>query len=645
MAPPRRRRFLDQCDDLEAKRAEEAKVIDQYSQLPLDDSPELAEATAERRAALMNEWNDYFGLVLQEDPESIWIDLCMDLDCAKDRCRAFLRRFVVDSVHTVPALGPEEQERKQAVTSANTLLNVWRCLIAKADDTVLREKRKRDPTNKNKWRLKFMDHANRRGNGPVFEVSKWIFGAGATELGLCTTLGVEKIEATKEDLIIIAHTVWERPEAVPCAPKVRLAFLAMLLLAGIGGFRPKTLVHFPFRQIEVAVVRDPRDRSKTKLAVTFRVKIIKKRRSSRGTHAEWIKFTVFFVPVPSICLASLVTALAIKADAFEPSVDSVHTLLARPNLEGVDYLPLKWKDEMLDARILPLDYRTYQNLWHRACIAAGLRNDPRLYVLRVGAGMDLDGVLADVLRNYVMSNTSNVFQKSYQAEHIRVNLLRVRFQDMYPDKAMWDPQLEVAMRTMSLKRDPNAPVAPSEEDLQQLHQRKDVSELRGRIESMKAANKDRRTWNSVFMKHKNLLQYLSRLVVKKKRQEYFDRVDRLRALGRSTTEGTASAPVSQVTSARLCHGGEALNEVVRYIRSDSRSNGETKEANYGDQEQWLRLLYAYLTNLPVVAKREEDSDDDMITVLPPGRPQDHPHNPLQKNTRPQRVVPGSISMS
>jgi hypothetical protein len=103
---------------------------------------------------------------------------------------------------------------------------------------------------------------------------------------------------------------------------------------------------------------------------------------------------VIFVPVPSICLASLVTSLAIKADAFEPSIDSVDTLLRRPTLENVDYLPLEWKKEILETSIIPLDYRTYRHLWHLACLAAGLRQDPRLYTLRVGVGMDLDGKVA-----------------------------------------------------------------------------------------------------------------------------------------------------------------------------------------------------------------------------------------------------------
>ena len=71
------------------------------------------------------------------DPDSIWLDLCLNRDLAKGRSRAFLRRFVKDSVKRVPTLRPEEYELKRTLNSANTLLNVWRSLIAQADATVL----------------------------------------------------------------------------------------------------------------------------------------------------------------------------------------------------------------------------------------------------------------------------------------------------------------------------------------------------------------------------------------------------------------------------------------------------------------------------------------------------------------------------
>jgi hypothetical protein len=54
MPPSRRRRFLER-GDLEEKREEETKVIAQYGLQPLDDRPDLAPLTAERREALMRE--------------------------------------------------------------------------------------------------------------------------------------------------------------------------------------------------------------------------------------------------------------------------------------------------------------------------------------------------------------------------------------------------------------------------------------------------------------------------------------------------------------------------------------------------------------------------------------------------------------
>ena len=55
MAP--RRRFLE-GGDLEAKRVEEERVVAKYGQLPLDDRPDIAAATAERREGLMREWTE-----------------------------------------------------------------------------------------------------------------------------------------------------------------------------------------------------------------------------------------------------------------------------------------------------------------------------------------------------------------------------------------------------------------------------------------------------------------------------------------------------------------------------------------------------------------------------------------------------------
>lgn len=81
----------------------------------------------------------------------------------------------------------------------------------------------------------------------------------------------EKVPATAEDITLYLDVLWRRAMDVRCSPKTRIAFHAVLLLSSIGGFRPGTLMQMPFSQVQLAVVRDPLDKSKTQLVATFTI--------------------------------------------------------------------------------------------------------------------------------------------------------------------------------------------------------------------------------------------------------------------------------------------------------------------------------------------------------------------------------------
>jgi hypothetical protein len=104
-----------------------------------------------------------------------------------------------------------------------------------------------------------------------------------------------------------------------------------------------------------------------------------------------ISFSMTPIPYSPICLASIIAARAIKDDAFKVAFESVEALLSRPTLESVDFLPLDWKEEMLDRPIFNISDSTFSDLWHRTCLVSGLRVNPRFYTMRVGAGGRLDG--------------------------------------------------------------------------------------------------------------------------------------------------------------------------------------------------------------------------------------------------------------
>lgn len=95
----------------------------------------------------------------------------------------------------------------------------------------------------------------------------------------------EKVKATAQDVFLIAQTVWERPDVVVCKPRVCVSFLTMLLLASIGGFRPKALLKFKYSQITLAVVRDPKkDSARTTFIATIQTPVVKRR---TGSGKKW----------------------------------------------------------------------------------------------------------------------------------------------------------------------------------------------------------------------------------------------------------------------------------------------------------------------------------------------------------------------
>src|SRR6266567_5392161 len=95
----------------------------------------------------------------------------------------------------------------------------------------------------------------------------------------------------------------------------------------------------------------------------------------------------------------------------------------------------------------------------------------------------LIGVLSDALRNYILSNTTGVFQGSYQPKRAREDLMRLAFGSI----AGRNDCLFQRLRSMSLSRDAGAPVDPSVEDLLEFEKRNDVSDLRASLKAARLA--------------------------------------------------------------------------------------------------------------------------------------------------------------
>ncbi|KAF2184554.1 hypothetical protein K469DRAFT_578956, partial [Zopfia rhizophila CBS 207.26] len=537
------------------------------------------------------------------DPDSVWLDLYRGTEQAKDYCRVFLRSHVEDSIEKFIVLGPEEYEWRQTMNSASSVTQCWRELIAQADSTVLRDKRREDLENFAKWRLRFLDYTHQRGQGPVFEISRWIFHSLAKELNLAATLTFKKIKATDEDTVVLLNTLWQRADDIPCRPGTRLSFHGSLLLAAIGGFRRGTIKQLRYCEVCLAVVRDPNDRSKTKLVVTPTIGKNKLRRATRVSRATAISFSMTLVPYSTVCLASAIAARAIKDDAFEPSFKSAEALLSRPTLESVDLPPLKWKEDMQERPIFHLSDAKFYKLWHRTCLVAGLRVDPRFYTMRVGCGGRLNGVLTDALRNYILSNTT-------QPKRVREDLMRLAFGPI----AGRNDCLFQRLCSMSLSRDTDAPVDPSADDLQEFEMRNNVSDLRASLEVAWHAGNEKKS-RSIKLQAENLIATLSSLKVQEKRAEYFDRVDSLRARGLPTLCSSEQSSLGKALSKK--HGNSLVTAIAEFLQS---CTNDVDEGSPVDQRSkvYMNLLVDFLDHRPQPSPRPE-SEIPKVKPDPMGR--------------------------
>ena len=189
-----------------------------------------------------------------------------------------MQKFVV--------LGPEEYVWRRTMNSASSVTQCWRELIVQVDATILNDKRREDPANYDKWRLRFLSHTHQRAQGSVFEISRWAFQELSVELGFATTLTYEKIEMTSKDIYVLLNTLYVRADDIPCQPRTRLGYHGIVTLGGIGGFRISTILSLKYQDVSLFAMRDPNDRSKVKLILTLTIPKNKLRRAMRVTRAQ-----------------------------------------------------------------------------------------------------------------------------------------------------------------------------------------------------------------------------------------------------------------------------------------------------------------------------------------------------------------------
>ncbi|KAK0634649.1 hypothetical protein B0T17DRAFT_12707 [Bombardia bombarda] len=136
------------------------------------------------------------------------------------------------------------------------------------------------------------------------------------------------------------------------------------------------------------------------------------------------------------------------------------------------------------------------------------------YSLRVGTGGRLDGSLTAPLRNFILSNSSNVFETSYLPVNIRANLMKTSFGSLVGDTDV----LISRARQAFLKRDDQAPVYITKDDWDGFEKRSDIQLLRSEYQGLPSQGEEAK---KKLGKIKSIKDRLEMLLLLKRRETYF----------------------------------------------------------------------------------------------------------------------------
>ncbi|KAI6572638.1 hypothetical protein MCOR09_003348 [Pyricularia oryzae] len=386
----------------------------------------------------MQSWKIFFTQVYetdpddayQADPDQIWLDLYNRGTEAYNKaihcCQQFLKDYVKAFERPVVNTGPEERRIERSINRDLNVRHFWESLVVAADRTILNEKRRNVTSNPDKWTLSTIQSHKLRGSGPVWQISHWIASDLANKFEFTKKQTFVKVAATTADILIVLITLWTRANDIPCDRETRIAFHAKILLASMGGFRRGTLDKLKYNQIKMHLSR-PGKKTVENINVFGDLTLYYNKQQTNKictSQDNVIEIGLKNTNDPLVDLVRIVAAQAIKNGAFDPPYHSWEDL-EKPR--DAEYAELHWKKEMLNREIFALSYETERALWYRTLLVAGYRKPMRLYSIRVGAGARLDKSFTSAQRNYMLSNSSRVFEEYYQPRNFNGDLVQVAF--------------------------------------------------------------------------------------------------------------------------------------------------------------------------------------------------------------------------
>ncbi|KAH0430377.1 hypothetical protein CcaCcLH18_07889 [Colletotrichum camelliae] len=423
---------------------------------------------------------------------------------------------------------------------------------------------------------------------PKSKTELWVLDFLAPKYGLSFEQTFVKREATAEDILRVLGGLWGKADNIPCAPATRVSFDWTLNLLGVTGFRISEVINIQYSQVELGVVRNPSDPTRTALVATIHLEHRKQKTNAvKGAQNHKLQFQVTMVPYRVICLTRKVIAQALSDGAFEAGYTTYDDLLKRPILENVDYVPLRWKATLSNKVMFPITRMNFWTLWRLAQQALGMRDCLNIHSIRVGTGKKLHGVFEPAFRNYILGNTTAVYEKSYIPQLISGKDLMTAAWGALAGNDESTAQLRHATST----RDEDAPMHPTIEDYEMIESREDIKTLRQNLKTMKEQHGSRSLEaKDAKSSLESSLTTLRKLAVADRRKRYFEEADRQRSLGVSTAPLRETA-VFKHTASRYSRSVPHAVHIGQLMQRSERQDREFETAYFKSVIEFIAEIH------------------------------------------------------
>lgn len=204
-------------------------------------------------------------------------------------------------------------------------------------------------------------------------------------------------------------------------------------------------------------------------------------------------------------------------------------------------------------------------------------------------------VLEPALRNYLLSNSQKTFERSYQPRHISFDLMQATFSDA--GSTPGTQRLYEILGQACMAHDEKTPISLTQKELRELDSHSYVVSFRKEYEKANAElGRDNVATRRAQVAMRTKRQQLEERMIREKRDRYFDKADRLRALGESVEEAfpdardhTRPRSISHTAKAQLAIRG--TTSISEFMHRDDLCDDAR-------QQKFVDMVFEFLAHRP-----------------------------------------------